>query len=144
MKLLELRAEISRLREENAGNVHSGPSNDYRLGANSAYGCILDLIDKRPVTAFEDPAKADLDQRVKALAEHGWVMVTNKPERIESVPGDERLHETIPGLARLERIWRGRAHSVVAETLEKAVQLAELEQARISNLDNNPVPTRTT
>jgi hypothetical protein len=68
--------------------------------------------------------------------------VHSQPERLERLDADGRALLR-PGVTRFERPWRGRAHTVTAETFDAALDAAENEQRRISSLDDSPVPVRT-
>jgi hypothetical protein len=135
-----LRAAVEKLRSENAGNVQPGIPIERRRGMDAAFERVLALIDGQ-VSASSD-SSPDLDARIEKLREQGgWVVVHNQLSHIEPVPGVEGIFEVKEGSARLERLWQGRAHSVVADNLEAAVVACELEQARIEQLDNRPTPT---
>jgi hypothetical protein len=73
-------------------------------------------------------------ERKAALEADGWTLVFWEPGCLDPVPGEPGMFRQTDGLCRFEKHWRGRAHSVVGGTLEKALDLTEQEQSRISQL----------
>lgn len=75
--------------------------------------------------------------RIDALAEEGWVLVHQQPERVEAT-GDGLMRRA-DGLYRFERNWRGSTFSEIGATLDQALDAAEWSQARIASLADAPV-----
>src|SRR5437867_3446411 len=73
----------------------------------------------------------DQEARIEALAEKGWVLVHADESQV--------IYGDTVSVFKFERQWQGSQHSIIHHSLEKAIELCEQEEVRISALpDGSP------
>jgi hypothetical protein len=83
-------------------------------------------------------------ERIDRLFENGgWRLVHQSPEHVEPLPDHPDHIRVVGGSFRMERIWRGHAHSSVGTSMSDVLDRTEREQRRIASLEDRPTRTHT-